>query len=67
MIVSSRSQIKTRSGGFGVSGLPAVSDPTLLVGLGWACRRPRALPVLLGVLLADVFVFGDIERGECGE
>lgn len=50
-----------------MSVLAAVSEPILLVGLGWACRLPRALPDLLGVLLVDVFVFGDIEMGECGE
>lgn len=61
--------MKTLSGGFTASVVefPA-SDATLLVGLGCACRRPLARPVLLGVDLVEAGVlFGEIDSGECGE
>lgn len=68
-MVSSKSQINTRSGGFTVSEVSPVSEAMLRVGLGLACRRPRVLPdFVVGVVLAEVLlVFGDMDSGEIGE
>lgn len=69
MIVSSKSQMKTRSGPLAVSVLWPFSEPMLRVGLGWACRRPRARFVVVGVPLfgIEVLAFGDMEMDECGD
>lgn len=81
IIVSSRSQMNTRSGGFTASvPVSPESETVLRVGLGLACRRPRVRPVfVVGVVLvaepeaADaaaaeaLLVFGDIDSGEMGE
>lgn len=70
IIVSSKSQTKTRSGAFELSKTPA-SDAILLVGLGFACLRPLARPTfVVGVVAVDFavkLVFGEIESGEFGE
>lgn len=81
IMVSSRSQIKTRSGGLTAS-LFGVSEAQLRVGLGCWWRRPLDLPVLpVGVVFGSeaavleeavvpaevMLLFGEIGRGECGE
>lgn len=70
-MVSSKSQINTRSGALPASaGVSPLSEAMLRVGLGWACRRPRVRPVLVVgvVFVADILlVFGDIDKGEIGE
>lgn len=64
-MVSSRSQIKTRSGGFTAS-MEGVSLNVVLVGLEFCCRLPLDLPLEVGVILvADVL--GEIDRGDVGE
>lgn len=81
IIVSSKSQINTRSGGLTVSApVNPESEAVLRVGLGFACRRPRVRPVfVVGVVFADpdddaaaaaaaaVALLGDIDNGEIGE
>ena len=69
MIVSSRSQMKTRSGDLTFS-TEGVSLRVDRVGLTFCCRRPRALPFVVGVVfVVDAWfdVFGEIESGDCGE
>lgn len=67
IIVSSKSQMNTRSGDLTFSVI-AVSDATLRVGLGGACRLPRALPTLpVGVVFVERLDAGDMDRGELGE
>jgi hypothetical protein len=51
MIVSSKSQMKTRSGGLTLS-TDGVSFSVDRVGLVFCVRRPRAFPLVVGVVLA---------------
>lgn len=48
MIVSSKSQIKTLSGGFAFS-TDGASLSAERVGLVFCCRLPRAFPLVVGV------------------